>query len=356
MAPFKRLIPASLAFLTALTLPAPLLAMDVIVAPVIERSLHDPIESLGTLRANETANLTATITETISDIRFRDGQRVEAGQVLLALTNREQLAELAAAEADLEEAQRQFLRVQDLADRGQESRALLDQRQRELNTAQARLQAVEARLSDRLIIAPFDGVLGLRNVSVGSLLTPGTIVTTLVDDSVMKVDFTVPELFLTQVRVGLTIEARSAAFPGEIFTGDVVSLDNTVDPVTRAFRVRAELPNPEQALKPGMLMNVTLAGRQRQGLTVPEEAILSRGREHYVFVARRADDDATTAERRSVQLGVRMPGLVEILDGLDTDEQVVIHGGFRLSDGDTIHVRAVVEGEESLASILSSGR
>lgn len=329
-------------------------ALEVIVAPVSERSLANPIESLGTLRANESADLTTTITETISDIRFRDGQRVEAGQVLLALTNREQLAELSAAEADLDEARQQFQRVQDLAQRGQESRAVLDQRQREVSTAQARLQAVEARLSDRLIIAPFDGVVGLRNVSVGSLLTPGTIVTTLIDDSVMKVDFTVPESFLSQVQPGLRIEARTAAFADELFIGEVVSINNTVDPVTRAFQVRGEIPNPDLTLKPGMLMLVTLASRERNGLTVPEEAILSRGRDHHVFVV--AGDDELSAERRSVRLGMRLPGHVEILDGLEAGERVVIHGGFRLSDGDAIQIRAEVDGDDSLAGVLSRGR
>ncbi len=335
-------------------LPTDTWSLEVIVASVSEQSLSDPIESLGTLRANESADLTATITETISEIRFRDGQRVEAGQVLLALTNREQLAELAAAEADLDEARQQFVRVQDLAARGQESRAVFDQRQREVSTAEARLQAIEARLSDRLIIAPFDGVVGLRNVSVGSLLSPGTVVTTLVDDSVMNVDFTVPEVLLSHVQSGLGIEARSAAFADEVFTGEVISLGNTVDPVTRAFQVRGRIPNPDLKLKPGMLMIVTLASRERNGLTVPEEAILSRGREHHVFVV--AGDDDLTAERRSVRLGMRLPGHVEILEGLNAGERVVIHGGFRLSDGDAIEIRAEVDGDESLAGILSSGR
>ncbi|MGY6587526.1 MAG: efflux RND transporter periplasmic adaptor subunit [Wenzhouxiangella sp.] len=344
----------ALAFLLFALLPFKAWALEVIVAPVSERPLSDPIESLGTLRANESADLTATITETISEIRFRDGQRVEAGQVLLTLTNREQLAELAAAEAELDEARQQFDRVQDLAARGQESRAVLDQRQRELNTAQARLQAVEARLSDRLITAPFNGVVGLRNVSVGSLLSPGTVVTTLVDDSVMKVDFTVPEVFLSHVQTGLSIEARTGAFADEVFNGQVTGLGNTVDPVTRAFRVRGEIANPDRKLKPGMLMSVTLASRERNGLTVPEEAILSRGRDHHVFVV--SGDDTLTAERRAVRLGMRLPGHVEILDGLAAGERVVIHGGFRLSDGDSIEIRAEVDGDESLARILSGGR
>lgn len=328
------------------------MALEVIVAPVRDQTLSDPIESLGTLRANESAELTATITETISEIRFTDGQRVEAGQVLIALTNREQLAELAGAEADLDEAKRQYDRVQDLAQRGQESRSVLDQRLRELDTARARLQGVEARLSDRLIVAPFDGVLGLRNVSVGSLLTPGSVVTTILDDSVMKLDFSIPEVFLAHVETGLAVRARSGAYPDEEFNGEVASLSNQVDPVTRAFQVRAELPNPNRKLRPGMLMTVTLDSRERKALTIPEEAVLSRGRSHHVFVV--SGSDQPIAERRSVELGARSPGRIEIRAGLAPDERVVIHGGFRLSDGDTVRIRAEVDDERSLAQILSN--
>lgn len=326
-------------------------AVDVIVARAQATELADPIESLGTLRANETADLTTSITEIIAEIRFRDGERVSAGQVLVALTNREQLAELAAAEASVEEAQRQFQRVQDLADRGQESRAILDQRQRELNTARAQLQAVEARLSDRLIVAPFDGVLGLRNVSVGSLLSPGTVVTTILDDSVMKVDFSVPELFLALIEPGLAIEARSSAFADRTFHGRITGLSNQVDPVTRSFRIRAEIPNDERILRPGMLMNVTLQTGSREAVIVPEEAILSRGRNHYVFIVDEARE--TAVRRRDVELGRRYPGRVEIRGGLNAGESVVVHGGFRLSDGDRVSVRAVVEPGQSLAAILS---
>lgn len=327
-------------------------AAEVIVAPATRTSLSDPVEALGTLRAKEMAEITASITETISEIRFSDGERVQAGQVLAALTNREQLAELAAAEADLQEAQRQYDRILDLAERGQESRAMLDQRRRELETAQARLAAVEARLSDRLITAPFDGVLGLRNVSVGSLMTPGRILTTIVDDTATQVDFAVPELLMAAVHPGLGLEARTRAWPDEVFRGEVISLSNSVDPVTRAFQVRAELPNPQGLLRPGMLMSVIVAGRQREAIVVPEEAILSRGRSHHVFVVETGSEGAR-AHRRVVELGRRLPGQVEIKHGLVGGERVVIHGGFRLADGQAVNVRAEADGSVSLAQILA---
>lgn len=327
-------------------------ASEVIVVAAERISLSDPIEALGTLRAKEMAEITASITETISEIRFSDGERVRAGQVLAALTNREQLAELAGAEADLQEARRQYNRILDLAERGQESRAMLDQRRRELETAQARLAGVQARLSDRLITAPFDGVLGLRNASVGSLMTPGRILTTIVDDSAMQVDFGVPELLMAAIQPGLELEARSRAWPEEIFRGAVISLSNSVDPVTRAFQVRAELPNPDGMLKPGMLMTVTVSGRLREAVVIPEEAILSRGRSHHVFVVDTSVEQPR-AQRRTVELGRRLPGQVEITSGLDPHERVVIHGGFRLADGQAVTVTAEADGTRSLAQMLA---
>lgn len=349
-----RLLPALFLILALAWNPPAALAnpTEVIIAPAQRTSVSDPIEALGTLRAREMAQITASITETISEIRFEDGQRVRAGQVLVTLTNREQLAELAGAEADLADARRQYERILDLTERGQESRALLDQRRRELETAQARLAAVEARLSDRLITAPFDGVLGLRNASVGSLMTPGRVITTLIDDSVMQLDFGVPELLMSVVEPGLVLEARTRAWPDQVFHGQVVSLSNLVDASTRAFQVRAELPNPGTALKPGMLMTVTLAGGRRDAVVVPEEAILSRGRSHHVMVVAEPSGQ-TVVERRAVQLGRRFPGQVEITSGLTGDERVVIHGGFRLTDGQTVRIRAEVDGSESLARILS---
>lgn len=353
-----RSLTSLLLVLLSLSLLLPLLAqaqgLQVIVAPVREMRLSDNIEALGTLRANESAQLTASTTDTIAEIRFNDGQRVSAGDVLLVMNSREQLAERSEAAAALEEARRQFERVQDLARRGTASAALLDQRRRELETARARVEAVDARLRDRRIVAPFDGVVGLRNVSVGSLLTPGAVVTTLHDDSVMKLDFTVPELFLTTVTSGLRVEAQSRAYPGETFRGEVVSVSNEVDPVTRAFRVRALVPNPERKLRPGMLLTLSLAGRERDALVVPEEALLTRGREHSVFVAETAGD-AVKAVRRVVRLGIRVPGAVEIVEGLTGTEQIVTHGAFRLNDGDVVRVRAVDDGSRPLAELLEAG-
>lgn len=314
-------------------------ALLVSAEPVREIRIASRIEALGTLHANETAVLAANLTETISEINFSDGQRVKAGDILVALTNREQLAQLDEARTGVADAEQQLERTRQLIASKYVSRQELDDRTREYRIAQARLRAVEARLADRLIRAPFDSVVGLRQVSVGTLLTPGTPVATLHDDSVMKLDFTVPELKLAQIQPGQRVIATSRAFPEEIFEGRVSVLDNEIDPITRAIRVRALLPNPEGLLRPGMLMSVMVEGEQRQALVIPEGALLPLGKQQFVMVVTERDGQ-TVAGRIEVVIGERTAGMVEVVEGLSGDQQVITHGNFRVSPGQLIEVRA----------------
>lgn len=319
-------------------------ALQVSVEPVREVRLASRIEALGTLYANETAVLAANLTETISQINFSDGQRVKAGDILVSLTNREQLAQLDEARTGVADAERQLERARQLIASKHLSRQELDDRTREYRIAQARLRAVEARLADRLIRAPFDSVVGLRQVSVGSLLTPGMPVATLHDDSVMKLDFTVPELKLAQLKPGQRIVATSRAFPEDIFEGEISVLDNEVDPVTRAIRARALLPNPDGVLRPGMLMSVMVEGEQRQALVIPEAALLPLGKQQFVMVVTERDG-GIVAGRLEVVIGERSAGMVEVVEGLNSGQQVITHGNFRVNPGQKIQVK---EDEEVL--------
>lgn len=246
--------------------------LSVIAVKAETRQIANPIEALGTLNANETAVVSANITATISRIRFEDGQRVKEGDVLVELTNREQLAQLREAEVSLADAERQLARARQLVESRVLSRQELDDRTRTVDIARAQLQAVQARLADRLIRAPFDSVVGLRQVSVGTLVAPGMPVATLHDDSVMKLDFSVPETLMAQIAPGQQLAATSRAYGDEPFRGEVASLDNEVDPVTRSIRVRALIENADSRLKPGMLMTVDLRSEPREAVIIPEEA------------------------------------------------------------------------------------
>jgi membrane fusion protein (multidrug efflux system) len=168
----------------------------------------------------------------------------------------------------------------------------------------------------------------------------------------MKLDFTVPSIHLASLQTGLPIVATSPAFNGRRFEGTVASINSRIDPVTRAIVVRAMLPNSERLLKPGLLMNVTLLKNPRDVLVIPEEALIPSGRDNLVLVVDRSVEP-TLAQRRQVTIGGRRPGEVEILDGLQSGEFVVVHGTLRTRPGQPVTVIAVDSGNEPLARLLN---
>ena len=326
-------------------------AVPVIVKEVTIDRFTDRVEALGTLRANESVELTATVSETVTAIHFEDGQRVEAGDILVEMTNNEEHALISEEMSTVAEAKKQYERMKSLVERGSASTSMLYQRRREYETAKARLLATESRLKDRLIIASFSGVVGLRNISVGALIEPGDVVTTLDDDSFMKLDFLVPAIHLSTLRVGLPIRASSPAYAGRTFRGTVSSINSRIDPSTRSVVARARVPNPDRLLKPGMLMRVELLKNARDIVVIPEEALIPSGRNNSVLVVDRSTDSAVTL-RRQVTIGARRPGDVEILDGLQAGELVVIHGTQNARPGQPVTIIAVDTGDKPLARLL----
>jgi len=324
--------------------------VQVIVAETRVDRFVDRVEALGTLKANESVSLTANVTETVSEIRFDDGQRVEQGQVLVEMTSAEEHALLEEARVRATEAQRQYERVKSLVAQRSASESLLDERKRDLDTARALLVAIESRLADRLIKAPFAGVIGLRNISPGALVEPGDLITTLDDDRLMKLDFSVPSVFLTSLHPGLPIEARSSAYGERVFEGEVRSIDSRVDPVTRAIQVRALIPNPDRTLKPGVLMRVELLRNPRDALVIPESALIHQGREHFVMRVGEGDQ----AERREILIGGRRAGEVEVIEGLAAGDRVITHGGDKVRPGQPVQVRALDDGTRGLREMLES--
>lgn len=293
----------------------------------------DKVESIGTLVGNESVTITAKVTEQVSEVFFDDGQMVAAGDVLVALVDTEQDALLREADANLREARLQLERLKKLGS-DISTGAQIDVADAKVKASEARLQAIRARIEDRLIRAPFDGRLGFRQVSTGALVTPGTAIAELDDISSMKLDFHVPETYLAQVKVGNSVHGSSPAWPGEIFLGEVVSVGSRVDPVTRAITVRAVIANADLRLRPGMLMGVQLIAGERQALVMPEQALIQVGGNSMAYVV----GAENTAERRSLSIGKRRRGGVEVEDGLAVGEQVVVNGQFNLRPGAAVRV------------------
>lgn len=294
--------------------------------------LIEELEAIGTAQANESVMLTSKVTDTVRKINFDDGDLVDQGDILVELTNSEETAQLAEAQATFDEASRQYNRLKNLINQRLASETQLDTEKVRMQTAQARLEGIVARLDDRLIRAPFSGTLGFRNISAGSLVTPSTTVTTLDDISVIKLDFSIPENFLATLRPGQKIFASSAAYPSTSFSGVVTTINSRVNPVTRAVTVRALLKNETKLLRPGMLLTVKLELSRGDALVIPEQAVVPIQDRQYAYTI----DDKGLAKRVEITIGRRRPGIVEILSGVSQGDTIITTGVIKINTGSKV--------------------
>jgi membrane fusion protein, multidrug efflux system len=292
------------------------------------------VEALGTVRARESVDITSKVADRVVAIHFEEGKQVARGDVLVELDSEEARADLAAAEAAERDSSSQYQRSQELFQTRALSEAQLEQLQATMLANRARVAAARSRVSERTIVAPFAGRVGLRNVSLGGLVSPGGVITTLDDLSVVKLDFSVPEIFLSTLETGLPIEARSSAYPNATFKGRVESIDTRVDPTTRSIVVRALMQNRESRLRPGMFMTVRLVRLEAKALMLPESAVVPENSSHFAFVVEQG-----RAHKREVELGRRRPGEVEILGGITAEDVVIIDGTMNVHDGSPVVTR-----------------
>lgn len=297
----------------------------VAVATVATRDFSDQIRVLGVARGQRSVNITSSTSELITRVMFTDGQRVAAGAPLVQLQAREEDAGIIEAQAQVDQAQRQYDRYKALADRGIAPRVTAEQAETDLASARAALTAARARLGDRVIRAPFAGVLGLTTVTPGTLVSPGGVIATLDDTSVIRVDFPVPERYLGVLRPGLPLTATADAYRNEGFSGRIALIDSRINEATRAVTARAEFPNPGGRILPGMMLRVAVAQGQRTSTAAPEAAVQYEGQTAYVYRIARGDR-GETAQRVEVQTGAVEGGFVEILSGVAAGDRIVASG------------------------------
>ena len=314
----------------------------VVVAPVRVERLAFELEALGTALANESVDVTAKVANQVTKVRFDEGQQVRRGDVLVELDGAQARADLAVAEAALAESRSQYQRSRELYTTKVLSDAQIEQIEATFKANEARVASARSRLGDTVVRAPFAGRVGLRRISVGSLISPGTVITTLDDTSSIKLDFTIPETFVSAVQTGLKIVARSVSYPDESFEGAVSSIDTRVDPATRSVTVRALLPNPKGLLKPGMFLTVRLSRGAVDAVMVPEEALVPEQGDMFVFVV-----SDGVAEKRPVRIGQRRVGDVQVVEGLAEGELVVTEGTQKLRDGAAVKLQAPEAGTAS---------
>lgn len=303
-------------------------AAKVVTATVELKPMVDEIEALGTARANESIEIQPRVASLIDRVDFKEGQMVRKGDLLVELENKEIVAGLAVAEAALSESRSIYQRSKSLATSQAISASNLEQLLAQVQVDEAQVEAARARLANTRILAPFDGRVGLRRVSPGSFVNTSTVITTLDDVSKIKLDFSVPETFLTVIKEGMNIVAHSLVFPDREFLGTVSSVDTRLDPVSRSVQVRALIPNADGVLKPGMFLTVDLQRDRGDVLVAPEQAIVPEGTRQFVYVVRDGK-----AEKRPVILGRRVPGFVTIEDGLEAGEEIVTEGTHKIRDG-----------------------
>lgn len=313
------------------------------IAPVETATLTDRLTATGTVRARESIVVTAEASGRVADLPFEHGASVEKGAVLVRLDDAEARAEVAAAQAELTSAQRAYDRAAQLRRNGTIAQGPFDDAQAALEQARTGLALAEESLRKRTIRAPFAGRVGFREVSPGAYLTPGEAITTLDDVARVYVDFTVPEGRLDEVAPGQTVRLTTAARPESPLDGTVTTVAPRVDPVSRQVRVRAEVPNGDGRLRPGQLARIAVAVSERPAILVPSSAVVAIGYQHFAFVV--AGDD--TVERRTVEIGTRLPDRVEVVEGLSEGERLVVEGAAKLNGGDRVRAVAPVAVESA---------
>jgi membrane fusion protein, multidrug efflux system len=305
------------------------MAVEVVIERPMLTEVEDAVLAVGTIEANERVELKPETSGILEEIFFTEGQEVMRGSRLFALASRKEAAKVAQAAAEEKLAEANAARARSLAGTRAISLQEVDQLESQVSVKTATRQLEQEHLLERLILAPFDGTLGPRLVSPGQYVNAGTHLATLVDDSRVKVTFRIPERQLASVRHGQQGRLRLAAYSDRVFVGQVDLISPEVDQSTRTVEVRLLAENGERLLKPGMFARVELVvGSRQHAVVIPEGALIPSLDRFSVYVV-----EDGVAKLRSVQMGVRMPGRVEVREGLSADDLVVVSGTQKLVDG-----------------------
>ncbi|HEX5676571.1 MAG TPA: efflux RND transporter periplasmic adaptor subunit [Alcanivorax sp.] len=311
------------------------------VVPAVSRPLTDNLEAVGTARATRAIVLLTQVDGRVDKIHFQESQGVNAGDLLVTLDDRAARAETDRARADYQRALSDYQRASRLVGGGAISEAEVANLKTTMESARASMEASRAALEDHFLRAPFNGVVGLRQVDEGAFLQVGDAITTLDSVRNLEVNFQVPERYLSKIRPDLTVEVTSDAYPGKVFRGKIAMLDSRVDTASRSLTVKALLDNADSLLRPGQFLQVSVLLAEHPALLVPEQAVISQGAQSYVFTV----STDSLAERLPVSLGGRRDGWVEVTAGLDQGQPVIVNGHSRLGSGAPVKV---VEDEGAL--------
>nr|WP_261368186.1 efflux RND transporter periplasmic adaptor subunit [Pseudosulfitobacter koreense] len=297
------------------------------------RSIEDAVSAVGTLRPVRAVDIVPNVAGRVSDVLVTSGQKVSAGDLLIALDDRAARAALAEAQATLNETEQEYSRYRQLEDSNAAAEARLEEARGAFRRAEAAVMMAEANLEDRTVTAPFAGTLGVIDTEPGSFLNGNQAVTRLADLSAVEVSATLPERYFRQVRPGQTLEITTPSYPNATFEGQVTLRAPEIDLGTRSFEIRAEIDNDDGRLVGGMFARVRLVLDTYEGMTLSEDAIISEGMAVYVYTV--ADG---TAERTEIEIGTTRGTMTEVREGLEIDDRIVVAGWDQLTDGAPVAV------------------
>ncbi|HUN66325.1 MAG TPA: efflux RND transporter periplasmic adaptor subunit [Bacteroidota bacterium] len=304
--------------------------MPVEVSPVIVQKVSDKFEGIGTIEALEAITVVSEIDGAIKDLPFQEGGFIHRGDLIAQIDDTQLAAELARADALRGQSKATYDRVKSVVDQGAGAPQDLDDASAALKVAEANYELARARWLKSRIVAPFDGIIGARKLSVGTFIRGGQPITELANIDEIRVTFSAPERYVSRLARGADVTISTTAFQGFELTGKIIVIEPVIDPLTRSARVVAHVQNSGRKFRPGMSANVTaILGERPDALTIPSEAVFGSGSQSFVFIVK---PDSTVA-RVPLTLGTRMADVVEVVDGLNRGMTVVRAGHQKLFDG-----------------------
>jgi membrane fusion protein, multidrug efflux system len=304
--------------------------MPVEVAQVNRQSMADLFEGIGTIEAVEEITVVSEIDAAVVSIPFEEGRQISKGQLIAKLDDSQLSAEVSRTEALYAQSKSVYNRVKNIVDQKAGSLQDLDDALAAMKVAEANVKLANARLNKTKIVAPFDGMIGSRKVSVGSFLRSGDAITELANINQIRISFSAPERFLAQLKRGTEVLVSSPVYPGHQVKGKIVAIEPVIDSETRSARIVAQVQNPGQKFHPGMSANVSVILNERpEALIVPNEAVFAAGDQSFVFVVN-AD---STVKQVPITTGLQLSDVLEVTGGLEDGMQVVKAGHQKIFEG-----------------------